>query len=171
MAKADLYPDFKEFLKSLNSAGVEYRLIGGYAVIYYGYRRMTDDLDVWIATGTANTMKVSQVLQKFAGFPADQVKPSALQEPGKVFVFGREPVRIDLLTGPSGVEFQECYKRRNPVIIDGIKVPLISFDDLKRNKIASGREKDLADLRNLPPSWPWAPQKTKSGSSRKRPRK
>jgi predicted nucleotidyltransferase len=155
MAKADLYPDFREFLKSLNSEGVRYLLLGGYAVIYYGYRRVTDDLDIWIAVDPENTAKVSEVLQRFAGFAPAAVKPSMLQQRGKVFIFGREPVRIDVLTGPSALEFEECYARRNVVKLDGVNVPMISFEDLKRNKIASGREKDLADVRNLPPSWPW----------------
>jgi predicted nucleotidyltransferase len=154
MAKVDLYPDFKEFLKSLNSAGVRYLLLGGYAVIYYGYRRTTDDLDIWIAVEPENTEKVSRVLQRFGGFPARAVKSSMLQERGKVFKFGREPVRIDLLTTPAGVDFDECYTRRHLSNWDGIQVPLISFEDLKRNKTASGREKDLADVKNLPPHWP-----------------
>ena len=69
----------------------------------------------------------------------------------KVFIFGREPVRIDVLTAPSGVDFAESYARRNVVDWDGIKVPLISLEDLKRNKRASGRLKDLADLEQFPP--------------------
>jgi len=171
MAKADLYPDFREFLKSLNSEGVKYLLLGGYAVIFYGYRRVTDDLDVWIAIDPENTAKVSKVLQRFAGFAPTAVKASMLQEKGKVFIFGREPVRIDVLTCPSALEFEECYSRRNVVTLDGIQVSMLSFDDLKRNKLASGREKDLADLRNLPPRWPWTPAATARGARRKRRRK
>jgi predicted nucleotidyltransferase len=159
MAKVDLYPDFRAFLESLNSTGVRYLLLGGYAVIFYGYRRVTDDLDVWIAVDAENTQKLSRVLQQFGGFPASAVKPSLLRQKGKVFIFGREPVRIDVLTGPSALEFDECYARRHVVDFDGIAVPLISLEDLKRNKAASGRAKDLADLKNLPPTWPWNPPK------------
>jgi predicted nucleotidyltransferase len=151
MAKVDLDPNFREFLKSLNSAGVEYLVLGGYAVIHYGYRRFTDDLDVWIAVDADTAAKVSRVLQSFAGFPAAKVTPSLFQQEGLVFIFGRAPVRIDILTGPSGVSFRECFERRNVVDWDRIAVPLISLDDLKANKLASGRPKDMADLENLPP--------------------
>lgn len=154
MAKVDLYPDFKAFLELLNSEKVEYLVLGGYAVVHYGYRRVTDDLDVWVAVNARNAKRVSRVLQTFAGFPATQVKPALFTKPNTIFMFGREPVRIDVLTGPSGVDFDECFAKRNVVEWDGVTVPLISFEDLKVNKLASGREKDLADLRNLPPSSP-----------------
>lgn len=152
MAKVDLYPDFKAFLELLNSENVEFLVLGGYAVIHYGYRRVTDDLDVWIAVSHRNAERVSRVLQDFAGYSADEVKPSLFTQPNQVVMFGREPVRIDILTGPSGIDFADCFARRNVVDWDGVQVPLIGFDDLKRNKLASGREKDLADLRNLPPA-------------------
>ncbi|HZN67392.1 MAG TPA: hypothetical protein VFB66_19040 [Tepidisphaeraceae bacterium] len=167
MAKVDLYPDFREFLKSLNSEGVEYLVVGGYAVIYYGYRRATDDLDIWIAISPENADRVSRVLQQFGGFRASKVKPSMFLEAPKTFIFGREPVRIDILTRPSGVDFKACFARRTVVEWDGIKVPLISFKDLKQNKQASGRAKDLADLENLPPTFP-PPRK---GPGRRRPRR
>jgi predicted nucleotidyltransferase len=164
MAKVNLFPDFKEFLKSLNSAGVEYMLIGGYAVAHHGYERVTKDIDVWVATTSENAAKVSGALQAFAGFPPESVPPDQFEQVGKVFAFGREPVRIDILTGPDGVTFAECYGRRSTVDWDGISVPLIALDDLKANKLASGRAKDLADLENLPPS----PTSTKKAKSRRR---
>lgn len=149
MARVNLFPDFKEFLKSLNSAGVKYLLLGGYAVIHYGYRRATDDLDIWIAVNPDNAILVASVLRDFFGFSASKVTPAMFREPGKVFIIGREPVRIDILTSPDGVEFAECYKRRRKVKWDGISVPLISLEDLRANKLASGRAKDLADLEIL----------------------
>ncbi|HZZ43668.1 MAG TPA: nucleotidyltransferase [Tepidisphaeraceae bacterium] len=154
MAKVDLYPDFKELLESLNSAGVKYLVIGGYAVIFYGYRRVTDDLDIWIAIDPENAEKVSHVLQKFGGFAPSKVRPSMFQTTGKVFIFGREPVRVDILTSPDGVNFKASHARRQIADWDGIKVPLISLEDLKANKRASGRAKDLADIENLPSSIP-----------------
>ena len=149
MAKVNLFRDFKEFLESLNSAKVEYLLIGGYAVIHYGYRRLTDDLDVWISLNSGNSEKISAVLQDFAGFPKSKVAPSMFAERHKVFVFGREPVRIDILTTPSGVEFESCYARRVIANWDGVDVPLISLEDLRANKLASGRAKDMADIDGL----------------------
>lgn len=150
MAKVNLYPDFKELLESLNSAGAKYLIIGGYAVIFYGYRRVTDDLDIWIATDAENAKKISAVLQKFGGFSPSKVRASMFQTTGKVFIFGREPVRVDILTSPDGVDFDASHARRKMVDWDGIKVPLISLEDLKTNKQASGRAKDMADLENLP---------------------
>ncbi|HWE04301.1 MAG TPA: DUF6036 family nucleotidyltransferase [Tepidisphaeraceae bacterium] len=146
MAQVNLFPDFRDFLESLNSEGVKYLLLGGYAVIHYGYRRATDDLDVWIAVDPVNAGRVSKVLREFGGFPANKVRPSMFLERGKIFIIGREPVRIDILTSPSGVDFAACYDRRQTVIWDRLPVPLISFEDLKINKAASGRMKDLADL-------------------------
>ncbi len=168
MAKVNLFPDFKELLGSLNSAGVRYLVLGGYAVNHYGYHRATDDLDIWIATDPANAEKVSLALQVFGGFPASKVKPSMFQEKGKVFIFGREPVRVDILTGPSAVDFETSYLRRNVVEWDGIQVPLISFEDLRTNKRSSGRAKDLADLDNLPTVVPQRSMGTKPRARRKR---
>src|SRR5665213_782329 len=109
MATVDLFPDFKAFLKSLNSAGVRYLVVGGYAVNHYGYHRMTNDLDIWIAVDSANAQKVSRVLQSFGGFPALAVKPSIFQAEKQVFKFGREPVRIDILTSPHGIDFETSF--------------------------------------------------------------
>jgi predicted nucleotidyltransferase len=150
MAKVNLHRDFRELLESLNSAGAKYLVLGGYAVIFYGYQRVTKDLDLWISTDSANAQKVAQTLQQFAGFTKQQANPSMFRTKGKVFVVGREPVRVDILTNASSLNFDECYARREVVEWDGIKVPLISFEDLRANKTASGRAKDLADLENLP---------------------
>jgi hypothetical protein len=152
MAKASLYPDFKEFLRSLNSAGARYLILGGYAVNYHGYQRATGDLDIWIAVDAQNALTVSKVLQGFGGFSAAAVAPEMFLEKGKIFRFGRVPVRVDLLTDPSGIDFDECYRRKLDVELDGVPVPMISLSDLRMNKKASGRYKDLADLENLPPA-------------------
>ncbi len=168
MAKVNLSPNFRKLLESLNSEGVRYLLVGGYAVIYYGYRRATDDIDIWIAIDPANSYKVSRALQAFAGFAPASVKPSMFQKKGKVYIFGREPARVDILTSPSGLDFEESYARRNTVTWDGIEVPLIDFEDLKRNKAASGRAKDVADIQNLPASWPWKPKPPTRSTRRKK---
>jgi hypothetical protein len=170
MAKVNLFPDFKELLESLNSAGVRYLVVGGYAVIHYGYRRATDDLDIWIAIDPENSQRVSQVLQDFGGFPAAKVKPSLFRVKGKVFIFGREPVRVDVLTSPSGLDFESSYRRRNTVNWDGVKVPLISFADLRKNKRASGRAKDVADVENLPPTWPYPASRRSPPAKRRKKR-
>ncbi|HEY1683569.1 MAG TPA: hypothetical protein VGG19_02305 [Tepidisphaeraceae bacterium] len=119
-------------------------------MIYYGYRRVTDDLDIWIETSTENTSRLSKVLEDFGGFSAAKVKPSMFQKQGMVFILGREPVRVDIFTGPSGIDFESSYQRRTIVNWDGIKTPLINLGDLRANKRSAGRPKDKADLEVLP---------------------
>jgi len=147
--KVSLDPNFKDFIASLNSEGVKYLLLGGYAVNYHGHHRFTADIDFWIATDIDNATRVSRALQRF-GFSADSVKPADFTEPGKVHMFGVKPIRIDLLTGPSGVRFEECYARRVVDSLEGVEVSIISLEDLRANKLASGRDKDLLDLKKLP---------------------
>ena len=113
---------------------------------------------------------VGEFLREFGGFPASQVKPRMFQTKGRIFMFGREPVRIDILTDPSAVDFEESYARRNVVVWDGLSVPLISFEDLKKNKAGSGRPKDLADLDNLPEAAPRTSRKRKPSATRRKPR-
>ena len=149
MEKLPLPPDFKDFLQLLNSEGVEYLLVGGYAVGNYGYPRATGDLDIWIAANTVNAAKVAQVLLHF-GFSAESVNPDMFSKPDQIVRMGVPPVCIDVITSASGVDFSECYARRNVRMIDGVEVNIIHPDDLKRNKRASGRNKDLNDLENLP---------------------
>ena len=144
-----LDPHFKEFIALLNSEGVRYLLLGGYAVNYYGHQRFTGDIDFWISTDIANAERVSAALQRFA-FPAESVPPEQFTVPNKVHIFGVIPARVDLLTGPSGVDFEECYARRVVSQIDGIELSIISLEDLWKNKEASGRDKDLSDLKHLP---------------------
>jgi len=149
MDPVSLFPDFKEFLKLMNSADVRYLVLGGYAVNYHGHHRTTGDLDVWIAVDPQNAQRVSQVLQEF-GFGASTVPASVFLEVGKVFRMGRKPVRIEILTQPSGVEFEDCYRRRISAVVDGVEIPFISLEDLKANKRAANRLKDQHDLENLP---------------------
>ena len=146
MATILLPPDFKEFLRLLNSREVQYLLIGGYAVNYYGYPRATADLDIWIATNPLNAEKMVGALGEF-GFT--QATSSLLQEPGKIIRMGVPPIRIEVLTSISGVDFPNCFRNRLIADIDGVTAHLISLADLKANKKATGRLKDLADLEQL----------------------
>jgi hypothetical protein len=146
MATIRLPPDFKEFLKLLNSSEVEYLVIGGYAVNYYGYARATADLDIWIGTTAENAERTAGAVREF-GFA--QAEAAAFLEPGKVIRMGVPPVRLEILTTISGVEFAGCYARRRKAELDGVPIHLIRLDDLKRNKEASGRLKDRLDLERL----------------------
>ena len=144
--KIRLQVDLKEFLKSLASNRVEYLLIGGYAVGYYGYPRPTGDLDVWIAINPQNAERVVIALSEF-GFDASS---ELFLEENSVVRMGVPPFRVEILTTIDGVDFRECYEKRNIAEIDGVEVALINLRDLRLNKKASARLKDLNDLEHLP---------------------
>ncbi|HEY2586352.1 MAG TPA: hypothetical protein VGI81_11365 [Tepidisphaeraceae bacterium] len=144
-----LFPDFKEFLKLLNSSKVRYLLIGGYAVNFHGHHRTTGDMDIWIAVDPDNAQRISATLQQF-GFSIASVPPEMFLETGRIFRFGVKPVRIELLTSPSGIDFETCYSRRVEAEIDGVAIPVLALQDLRENKRAAGRPKDEDDLLNLP---------------------
>ena len=147
----ELANDFKEFLRLLRAHRVEYLLIGGWAVGYHGYPRSTDDLDVWIAISPANAERIVKVLSDF-GFAVPELSTALFLQPDQIVRMGFEPVRIEVMTSISGVQFDECYRERLETTLDDEPVSLISLRHLKINKKASGRLKDLSDLENLPPS-------------------
>ncbi len=133
----------------LNAHRVEYLLIGGYAVNYHGYPRATADMDIWIAARPANADRVVAVLKEF-GFDLPDLSRELFLREWQIIRLGVPPVRIEISTTISGVDFAECYAQRVEAALDGAPANLISLDDLKRNKRASGRHQDLADLEHLP---------------------
>jgi hypothetical protein len=145
MAQIKLHPDFRDFLKLLNSHGVKYLIVGGYAVGYYGYRNM----NVWIAVDAENAAKTASALREF-GMPKDEVTETLFLQKDAIIRMGIPPVRIGVITNASGVDFNDCYEHRVLVKINEITVNFISLDNLKRNKKACGRHKDLDDLEHLP---------------------
>ncbi|MGD9126352.1 MAG: hypothetical protein PVH19_03150 [Planctomycetia bacterium] len=148
MTTIRLPPDFKEFLQLLNSAKIEYLLVGGYAVGYYGYPRATGDIDIWVSSTPSNAERLVKVLHQF-GFQQESLSVELFLKEQSVVRMGVPPVRIDLLTSISGVTFSECYADREQGVLDGMEVSLISLEKLKQNKLASGRTKDLGDLEYL----------------------
>jgi len=149
MATIHLPPDFKEFLRLLNAHKVEYLLIGGYAVGYHGYPRATADLDIWVAVHPANADRLVAALKEF-GFDLPDLTPDLFLREWQIIRLGLPPVRIEIATTISGVNFAECYAERVEDTLDGVPVNLISRQHLKQNKKASGRHQDLADLEHLP---------------------
>jgi predicted nucleotidyltransferase len=149
MATIHLPPDFKDFLKLLNEHKVRYLLIGGYAVGYHGYPRATADMDIWTAMEPGNAKKIVAVLGEF-GFDLPELSAELFLKEKQIVRMGVPPVKIEITTSISGVEFDECYKERVTDTLDGIRVNLISLKHLKVNKKASGKYKDLDDLENLP---------------------
>jgi hypothetical protein len=143
-----LNPDFKEFLQSLNDSEARYLVVGGYAVAFHGYPRYTKDLDVWIERSPDNADLIIQALHRF-GFGDLDLKPGDLIEADRVIQLGYPPVRIDLITSLEGVVFDECHASRVETDVEGVVVPFIDLESLKKNKQATGRHQDLADLENL----------------------
>jgi hypothetical protein len=151
MAKINLTSDFRDFLRLLNEESVEYVLIGGYAVILHGYNRYTADMDVWVRPSLQNSERLTRALGRF-GFSASTLADAHLERPNQVLTMGVPPTRIDILTFASGLDFEECYRSRIVVDIDGLPVNLISLSLLRKNKAESGRLQDQADLERLPPA-------------------
>src|SRR5215475_8749269 len=103
-----LPPDFKEFLRLLNTHDVEYLLIGGYAVGYHGYPRATNDLDIWIAVHPDNAERVTRALREF-GFDVPGLSSKLFLDDKRIVRMGVPPLRIEVMTSISGVAFEECY--------------------------------------------------------------
>ena len=140
--------DFREFVASLNAHDVRYLVVGGYAVALHGYPRFTKDLDVWLWLEAENAAKAVQALADF-GFASLDLKSDDFLVPDQIIQLGYPPNRIDLITTLPGVEFVSCFDQREIVMVDDILVNFIDRESLKRNKQASGRLQDLADLENL----------------------
>jgi hypothetical protein len=130
----------------LNSSRAKYLLIGGYAVNEYGYNRPTGDLDIWVGHDISNATKVAQAVREF-GFK--DVDSGVFAQPNKIVRMGVPPIRLEIMTTISGVEFEACHRRRRTILFDDVEVTVIDLDDLKQYKRAAGRLKDLADLEEL----------------------
>lgn len=149
MATIHLPPEFREFLKSFNESRVEYLVIGGFAVGMHGYPRATGDLDVWVACHRENAERIVEALVKF-GFSREALSTELFLIEHNIVRFGTPPVRIEIHLSISGVSFSEAIAHIVPCTLDGVTIPVISLPLLRKNKAASGRGKDLADLENLP---------------------
>lgn len=131
----------------MNEHGVEYLVVGGWAVGIHRYPRATGDIDLWIAVSEINVDRLFAALHAF-GAPGDIPRDFFFRS-GNVFRMGSPPMKIEILTSISGVQFQQCYDHRKTVRMGDIEIAFIGFEDLVMNKRASARAKDLADLENL----------------------
>jgi hypothetical protein len=143
-----LNKDFREFIELLNANGVEYLIVGGYAVGFHGHPRYTKDLDVWILVSHENASRVMKSLTQF-GFGNVGLKKEDFLKLDEFVQLGYPPNRIDLVTSCDGVEFDTCYSSKVQIEIDGLKINFIDLQNLRKNKKATGRLQDLADLENL----------------------
>lgn len=141
-------PDFRDMLSALSEAGAEFLVVGAYALAAHGLPRATGDLDVWVKPDAENARRVRRALQRFGASLVD-LAAEDLERPGVVMQIGVAPVRIDLLTGIDGVSFDEAWPARMVRSIGGLDVPILSREHLLKNKLATGRDRDLADVRWL----------------------
>lgn len=145
---ARLTKDSREFIESLISHGVEFLIVGGHALAYHGYPRYTGDIDFWVRCTPENAERLGQVLAQF-GFSEIAALVEAFSKPGKMVQFGMPPNRIDILSALSGLTFEEAWKDRAHGQLDGVSAPFLGAKSLIRNKLASGRPKDIADVDEL----------------------
>ena len=143
-----LNKDLKEFLLELNIADVRYLITGGFAVAAHGHPRYTKDIDAWIAPEKENAKRAVAAIEAFGFGDLGIVAEDFCGEP-KMLQLGYPPNRIDLLNFASGLEFEDAWSHRVETRIDGVPVHLIALSDLEKNKRASGRLQDLADLQKL----------------------
>lgn len=141
-------PHYKELLQLLNESQVEYLIVGGFAVMKYGEPRYTKDLDVWVHNSAENSFRVVEALKRFgAPIEHDGITAETFAKKQVVYQIGVAPVRIDIMTEITGVEFLKAWEKRVPSTFFGVPVHFISLNDLVRNKQALGRSSDLRDLK------------------------
>jgi predicted nucleotidyltransferase len=146
MEKRQLPVEFKEFVKCLNKNKVKYLLVGGWAVSVYGHPRATKDIDFLFAIDQKNLDKLKTALIEFNAPPVDLER---FKKKGYVIRIGVSPIQIDMINDADGIDINECYKRKKTMAVEGIKVNVISKNDLITNKKTSARISDLADVEKL----------------------
>jgi hypothetical protein len=143
-----LNEDYRDMLQCLADEQVKFLLVGAYALAAHGYPRATMDIDIWVMPSPANAEAVLRALRRF-GSPLHGLTAEDLQKDDTIFQIGVAPRRIDIITGASGLKFDDAYSHSVETEVEGLKIHVPSLDDLIRNKKASGRTKDLADAEAL----------------------
>jgi hypothetical protein len=143
--------EHQQLLSVLIKNKVDFMLVGGYAVIHYGYDRNTGDMDIWLKKGNENRDKLIKALKDFGVIDEhlEKLKEMDFTNPVPVFYFGKEPRRIDFITMISNVKFEEAMQRVNYSALENEKVPVIHYNDLILSKLTSNRLKDKADIEEL----------------------
>ena len=144
----ELSRDLKEFFALLVEHDVEFMLVGAHALAVHAFPRNTGDIDFWIQRSEENARRVLAALEAF-GFGALGLRLEDLLDPNAVIQLGNAPNRIDLLTFLTGLDFDACAERSVAAVYEGIPVRVISREDLIENKRATGRDKDLLDLKEF----------------------
>lgn len=144
----NLHKDLKEFVELLKALDVHFVIVGAFALAHHGYPRYTGDIDLFVENSTENAERILNALRQF-GFADIGLTKDDFVAKDQVVQLGVAPNRIDILPFLSGVNFEEVWSSREWGEIGGLKVPFISREMLKQNKLASGRPQDLADLERL----------------------
>ena len=139
---------YKEILSILSEKKVRFLLVGAYAMAVHGYPRSTMDIDLWVMPDPENALLVLQALEDF-GAPIGDLSVEDFQKDDVVFQIGVAPLRIDMLTSIDGLKFEDAFASSELVDIEGISINVLSIPDLIKNKQATGRIKDLADVEVL----------------------
>jgi hypothetical protein len=140
-----LNQDFRDMLSCLKEEGVEFIVVGAYALAAHGFPRATGDIDIWVRNSPDNAGRVMAALAKF-GAPLADLTEQDFTAPDMVVQIGVQPCRIDITTGIDGIGFDEAWPNKVAITVDGLEVYVPSKDDLLKNKIASGRDKDQGDI-------------------------
>lgn len=143
-----LNPDYKEMLSALLAEGVDFVLVGAYALAAHGFPRATGDIDILIRPQKENAQKVFKALVEF-GAPLNKISQADFEKEGTVFQIGVPPRRIDILNEITGVSYESAARDKVIVEIEGLKIPVISKKKLIQNKESTGRDKDVLDARKL----------------------
>lgn len=139
-----LNPDYRDMVECLVREGVDFMLVGGYAVALHGWPRTTFDIDFWIMANPENAKAVMRAITSF-GAPLMGLTEADFYRPGMVFQIGTEPQRIDIISAVDGLDYADASLRAVTMNVDGLEIKVVSLDDLIVNKRASGRPKDIAD--------------------------
>lgn len=140
-----LHPDFKDMLSCLKGEGVDFLVVGAYALAAHGFPRATGDIDIWVRSSPDNAHKVMRALGKF-GAPVSNLSEEDFTSTDVVVQIGVEPCRIDLLTSIGGVEFEAAWANKVSIAVDDLEIYVLSKADLLKNKLATRRDKDRGDI-------------------------
>lgn len=143
-----LNKDYEEMLQCLNEEGVEYLLVGAYAMAAHGYPRSTMDIDIWVKPSAENAEAVWRALTNF-GAPLSQISVEDFKNDDVIYQIGVAPRRIDIITGVTALDFSRTFADSVEVDFSGLKIRIPSILHLIKNKKATGRTKDLADVEAL----------------------
>jgi len=148
LKKPEFSPDFQDMIDCLIAEGAEFLIVGGYAMAVHGYIRATGGLDIFVNPDHSNVERVYRALVRF-GAPLKDITAEDFKAPGAIYQMGLPPFRIDIITMIEGVRFDEAFRESLRVGDDDTRVPFLSLEHLIANKLATGREKDALDVKEM----------------------